>query len=326
MPDEDDLVAWLRGSGLFGASHLIGDDAAFLPESESWAVTVDSQIEGVHFVPGLDPAILAARLLAVNLSDLAAVGAEPAYAFLALAAPAGFDHRRFFEALARETKRWDVNLAGGDLATSPRLTAVMTLLGRRSPGGRWLRRDAAESGESLWLGGTVGESAAGAELVRRGARIDGESVRLPDGLAASEEVLAAARRAVTRHLLPRPQLALARWLAKTAGGAALDVSDGLARDLHRLCRESGVGAEVELDRIPLVPGFRELTVAIGRDGQDMALGGGEDYVLLFTLPEGDEAPPDCRRIGRVVPGREVHLIRDGVKTALPVLGWDHFQS
>ncbi len=326
MVGEDDLVAWLRGSGLFGASPLIGDDAAFLPESEGWAVTVDSQIEGVHFVPGLDPAVLAARVLAVNLSDLAAVGAEPAYAFLALAAPAGFDHRRFFESLARETKRFDVRLAGGDLATSPRLTAVMTLLGRKA-GGRWLRRDAAKSGENLWLGGTVGESAAGAELMRRGAGVDGETVCLPDDFAASESLAATARRAVIRHLRPRPQLDLGRWLVQNGGSTAIDVSDGLARDLHRLCRESGVGAEVELDRVPLTDRFRELAKAIGRDWQELALGGGEDYVLLFTLPAHVEAPAEIGacRIGRVASGREVHLIRDGVKTALPVLGWDHLQ-
>lgn len=321
MPGEDELVAWLR-SRAGGA--LIGDDAAVLPESERWAVTVDTQIEGVHFVPGLDPALVAERLLAVNLSDLAAMGARPAYAFLALAAPSGFDHRRFFRAFLRSTKGHGMELAGGDLASGPRLTAVATLLGRRVPHGRWLRRDAAESGDSLWLGGSVGESAAGAALVGRGARIEGRRVELPQGFAGSRAVLAAARRAVRRHLRPRPQLELGQWLARQRAGAAIDVSDGLAKDLHRLCRASGAGAEIELGRLPLARGFGALAEKLGLDFRDLALAGGEDYVLLFTLP--DVVVPGeigCRRIGRIVARRGVRLVEGSGVRELPSLGWDH---
>src|SRR6185436_12693499 len=125
-------------------------------------VTTDSQIEGVHFPPGLDPALVARRLLAVNLSDLAAMGAEPRHAFLALAAPPGFAHRRFFRALLAACRLQGVELAGGDLARDPHhVHAVLTLLGTRPAAGRWLRRDGARPGHRLWHGGTVGESAAG---------------------------------------------------------------------------------------------------------------------------------------------------------------------
>ena len=323
MSGEDELVAWLRRRSAEGGS-LIGDDAAVLPGGESWAVTTDTQIEGVHFVAGLDPALVARRLLAVNLSDLAAMGARPAYALLALAAPPGFAHRRFFTALLRSAARYGLALAGGDLAASPTLTAVLTLLGSRQ--GRWLRRAGASPGEKLWLGGSVGESAAGAVLVGRGARLEHGGVRLPEGFEAPRELAAAARRAVRRHLAPRPQIELGRWLAeRTRAGGAIDVSDGLALDLHRLCRESRAGAEVHFDLLPRPRGSRELAARLSLDFRDLALTGGEDYVLLFTLPEGVEPPAGhgCRAVGRVVSGRRVALVSAGQSEELPPRGWDH---
>src|SRR6185295_17407006 len=133
-----------------------------------WALTVDSQIEGTHFLAGLDPAVVARRLLAVNVSDLAAVGAVPAYGLLALSAPPGFDHRRFFRALGAQAKRYGIALGGGDLARAPIVVASLTLLGRRRAA-RWLRRDTARPGDALWIGGTLGESALGRLLLERGA-------------------------------------------------------------------------------------------------------------------------------------------------------------
>jgi thiamine-monophosphate kinase len=318
---EDEIIDWLRRQA---GSSLIGDDAAVLP-SESWAVTVDSQIEGVHFVSGLDPAILARRLLAVNLSDLAAMGARPRYGFLALAAPEGFDRRRFLRAILASARRYGLELAGGDLAKSRQTTAVLTVFGSRYKDGCWLRRGGAVVGETLWLGGCVGESAAGCTLIGRGAALVGRKVHLPKDFVASAATSAAARRAVKRHLQPQPQLALGQWLSSFHKGAAIDCSDGLARDLHRLCRESRVGATVDLAALPLARGFRLLSEAIGCNWQQLALGGGEDYVLLFTLPRGTEPPValSCRAMGRICGGRKIELIEGDVKSALAPLGWDH---
>jgi thiamine-monophosphate kinase len=291
---------------------LIGDDAAILP-AESFAVTVDHQISGIHFPPGLDPAIVARRLLAVNLSDLAAMGASPAYALLALAAPAGFDHRRFFTSLLAACRRHGLTLAGGDLARAPVLTASLTLLGTKEAGARWLTRSDARPGHALWLGGPIGESAAGRILIEQGE---------PDEASASLQ--RAMRRAVRRHLQPTPQLALGRWLSHQKEGAAMDVSDGLARDLHRLCRASGVGAEVDAAALPFVDRFRMLCEAAGADPLALALGGGEDYVLLLTLPEGIVPPePGARCIGRITKGKRLVLLREGKQTTLPDAGWDH---
>lgn len=324
---EDHLLAWLRHQLGARGPVLLGDDAALLPRG-AWAVTVDSQIAGVHFDAGLDPALLARRLLAVNLSDLAAMGALPAYAFLALSATRGFDHRRFFRALLAGCRRHGLALAGGDLATHPSATtASLALLGRRRPRGRWLRRAAARPGDALWLGGTVGESAAGRALLGDGARVDGIAVRLPRAWENGPSTLAvAARRAVRRHLLPRPQLALSAWLAGRPRAAAIDVSDGVALDLRRLCRESGVGAVVDASALPLARRFAPLCERLGRGPLALALGGGEDYVLLFALPPGARPPGrlGCRRIGEITASRRLVLLgEDGRRRPLPALGWDH---
>jgi thiamine-monophosphate kinase len=326
LPGEDRLLRWLRGRI---DRPLIGDDAAVLPAAGPFAVTVDSQIAGVHFVPGLDPALVAERLLAVNLSDLAAMGALPAYAFLALTA-GDFDHKRFFRALLAACARHRVRLAGGDLAHGPgdTLIATLTLLGKKRGGARWLRRGGGAPGHQVWLGGTVGEAAAGRQLIGAGASLAAGRVTLPAGWTGQESsrrLAAAARRAVRRHLLPQPQLALGQWLGRQAAGAAIDVSDGLARDLHRLCGASGAGARIEAGRLPFAAGFRQLCAALGADAQELALGGGEDYVLLFTLPAGVEPPArfGCSRIGTITSGRRMTIKSRGAARVLPPSGWDH---
>ena len=323
MIGEDQLLGWLRAQA---GTSLIGDDAAVLPADGPFAVTVDSQIAGVHFTPDLDPALLARRLLAVNLSDLAAMGARPAYAFLALSAARGFDHRKFFRALLAACHRAPVRLAGGDLATSPHTVATLTLLGTKPPEGRWLHRSGAAPGHVLWLGGTVGESAAGGLLIARGARLRTRSIDLPPGLPTA--LHATARRAVRRHLLPTPQIDLGLWLGHQSEGAALDVSDGVARDLHRLCRESAAGAVIDAEELPLADRFHRLCAALTIDPLQLALGGGEDYVLLFALPP-DIVPPArfaCRSIGRITRKKQIVLRQAGAVRPLPPLGWDHLSQ
>lgn len=325
---EDELLRWLRARL---DPCLIGDDAAVVSLGGAggpFAVTVDSQIAGVHFVPDLDPAVLARRLLAINLSDLAAMGAEPAYAFLALSAAPGFDHRRFFRALIDSCRSFNTVLAGGDLARSPQATvATLTLIGRRPEAGRFLHRAGASPGHALWLGGTIGESAAGQRLIARGARLHGRRVELPGDFAASPSVQSAARRAVRRHLSPQPQLALGQWLGRQPEGAAMDVSDGLAIDLRRLCRESGTGAEIHAADLQFPDRFSDLCQEIGAEPLSLALGGGEDYVLLFTLPEGIVPPgPGARKIGRITRSKRLILHQEGLTSDLPALGWDHLGS
>ncbi len=325
--DEDELIGWLRRRTARRGGRWIGDDAAVLPDARRWAVTMDSQIEGVHFRAGLDPAILARRLLAVNLSDLAAMGSLPSYAFLALSTPAGFDHRRFLSAFTDACASRDLDLAGGDLSRNSRVTATLTLLGHRPTGQRWLRRSDARVGESLWLGGTLGESAAGLALLERGVTLEAERVLLPRSLALTADAIDVAKHAVRRHLEPRPQIELGSWLGGRSAGAAIDVSDGLARDLSRLCEQSDVGAEIDLELLPLSPGLPSLARSINLDWRDLALAGGEDYVLLFSLPENDRPPGrfGCTRFGTVTE-ENIMLVEGGRKRPLPPSGWDHLSG
>ncbi|MCB9377244.1 MAG: thiamine-phosphate kinase [Holophagales bacterium] len=324
---EDRLVAWLRAR--LGGDDLLGDDTARLRVDGELAVTVDQQIEGVHFPPGLDAATVARRLLAVNLSDLAAAGATPRWALSTVAAPASFDHKAFFRALVTACRGHGVVLAGGDLAASATLGLSLTLLGGRARGAAPLGRDRASAGHDLWLGGTVGESALGGELLVRGARWRRGRADLPEALGLPAALLPAARRAVARHLLPRPQLELGGRLARLrAAGATIDLSDGLAKDLRRLCAASGVGATLDLPslRRALSPRFERLCDALDLSPLGLALGGGEDYVLLFTLPAG-RTPPGadrCVRIGAIERSRRIWM-RDaeGRRSPLPELGWDH---
>lgn len=328
MNGEERLLGWLArrlpGGGL-------GDDTATLPARGRVVATVDQQIEAVHFAAGTDPALLGRRLLAVNLSDLAASGARPRWALVTVAAPPGFAHRRFFSSLLAACARHGVALAGGDLATAPALHLSLTLVGERERGAASLHRAAGRAGQELWLGGPVGESALGRALLERGARLERGAVQLPARLDLPAALAGAARRAVRRHLLPRPQLELGLALARARrAGAAIDLSDGLAKDLHRLCEASGVGAALDLAavRASAPTGFAALAAALGLDPDALQLGGGEDYVLLFTLPARATPPqlPGLRRVGTLDDSERVRLrLPDGRARALPHLGWDHLE-
>ncbi len=324
--NEDDLIRWLKRRARGQGGERIGDDAAILPAGGPWVTTVDCQIENVHFFSGTDPAQVARRLLAVNLSDLAAMGAEPAYAFLALSAPSSFDFKRFFEGFLEGCEAYRVELSGGDLSTQPTVTAALTLIGKPFPDGRFLERGGARPGHRLWLGGSVGESAVGLALIRLGACLRENRVDLTALGRLGPEASATAAQCVMRHLRPEPQLELGRRLATTRRqGAAIDISDGLAKDVHRLCRASGIGAVIEADALPEPAGWSELEPLVDEPWLHSALGGGEDYVLCFTLPAREEAPSElgARPIGEICRGHRVMLRQRGQLRELPPSGWDH---
>lgn len=330
---EEALITWLRErQRALGEVSLIGDDAAVLPTSEAWAVTMDTQLEGVHFHADMDPADVAHRLLAVNVSDLAAMGALPSFAFLALAAPRAFRTRRFLSAVTEGCRDYGMRLAGGDLTRGERVSAVLTLLGSKPSGQRWLRRGGARAGEILWVGGTLGEAAVGLQLLEAGARcIEGELQRpvpepLPEPLP--EALATAAKDAIERQRRPRPQLELGQWLGQQVDGGAMDISDGLAKDLHRMCLESDVGAVVQGDALPQAPLHDDLCRHLGVDPRRLMLTGGEDYVLLFSLPKGLEPPPSmaCRAIGEIRRSPGVFLRQGGREIRLEAAGWDHLTA
>ncbi len=322
VASEDRLHRWLRRA----ASARIGDDGAVLERLGRVVVTVDAHHAGVHVRSDLDPRLVARRLLAVNLSDLAAMGARPRYAFLSLAAPPDYDHRRFLSALIDAARAHDLELAGGDLSRLPCLSATLTLIGTRYPRGRFVTRGAARPGSTLWIGGSLGQAAAGLRLIERGARLEGRRLVLPGDLPP--RLARAAAQAVRRQLQPTPQLELGAWLGRRRYSAAIDVSDGLGIDLARLCASSGVGADVEVEKLPIPKSLVALSRHLGIDPLDLAVGGGEDYVLAFSLPPRVRPPVafGCTAIGRfrATAGVVWTTSRGAVDLGAP--GWDHLNQ
>jgi thiamine-monophosphate kinase len=242
----------------------VGDDGALLqtPPGTWLAVTTDTMVVGTHFLPTDDPAALGHKLAAVNLSDLAAMGADPAWLTLALSLPA-IDHdwlAAFSDGLFGLADAMGAELVGGDITRGP-LTLTLQALGT-VPAGQALRRAGAQPGDGIYVSGTLGDAALALAL-----RLDG--ARVPAALAM-------------RLDRPTPRVALGRSLRGRAR-AAIDLSDGLLADLGHVCTSSGVGAEIDAAAIPRSALFQAL--ARGVQDEEKPLNGGEDYELCFTLPE-----------------------------------------
>lgn len=245
----------------------IGDDAAWVEtRAGSALLTADILIEGVHFnLKWTSLVDLGFKSLAVNLSDIAAMGGIPAYAVVSLGLPSRFDvtevdhlYRGFLEIATVNC----VSLVGGDLSAAKVLTISVAVLGHPPP--RPIRRTGAAVGDDIYVTGTVGDSALALKLLRQG-RTNFRSK------AASYLLL--------RHHRPTPRTAFGAVVGKQyLATAMIDVSDGLVQDLGHICRASGVGALIEREDLPLSNAYRRLT---GNDGDSHALGGGEDYELLF---------------------------------------------
>jgi thiamine-monophosphate kinase len=330
----------------------VGDDAALLKVDGTIAVTVDTLVEGVHFPAEIPADALGYRTLAVNLSDLAAMGAEPRWCTLALTLPRA--EPNWLEAFARGlldlAARFGVSLVGGNLARGP-LTATLQLMGRVPPE-QAMRRSGGRPGDDVYVTGTLGDAAGGLELLKRSGggpelmQRGGGGPELMQRAGGGPELMQRAgggpelmhgggpvRNAlVERYLRPAPRVAAGLALRGLAS-AAIDVSDGLAADLGHLCRASGCGAAVDVARVPI---SAELASAFAPDAAlAHALGGGDDYELCFTARPGRAdrveaavraAGVDVRRIGRLVDraGGGIEWRREGAPYAPTVSGYSHF--
>ncbi len=245
----------------------VGDDAAriAMPAGSELVIALDTLVEGVHFPKDLDARFVGHRVLAVNLSDLAAMGAEPAWALLGLTLPAIDEHwlAGFSAGLDTLARRFGVALVGGDTTRGP-LTVTLTLAGTVPPG-QALRRDGAKNGDDVWISGTPGDAAAGLAILE--GRQPGQG-RARDAL-------------LQRFQLPEARIALGLALRGLAT-ACIDVSDGLLGDLGKLCTASGVGADLESRELPQSAGLCSVVAPESR--LRYALAGGDDYELLFTAP------------------------------------------
>jgi thiamine-monophosphate kinase len=309
--------------GVPGALAL-ADDAALLdaPPGRTLVLAADAMVVGVHFLPD-DPAdTIGRKLLRVNLSDLAAMGAEPLGYLMTTALPPDMTPDwldEFARGLKEDQRSFGCGLLGGDTVSTPGpLTLSLTVVGSVMPG-RALTRAGARAGDAVWVSGTIGDGALGLLAL---------TDRLP-ALAAHHRALLA-----DRYRLPRPRLPLGRRLFGIAT-ACLDVSDGLVQDLGHLCRAAGLSAELDADAVPLSEAAR---MAVAADPALLArcLTGGDDYELVFTAPEAEaaalagiaaETGIPIARIGRMTPAgeTEVRVLRQGVELRLAETGWSHIR-
>lgn len=306
-----------------GAEGLKNDAALFRPGHEAGlVVTADMMVEGVHFLPEDPPELIGRKLLRVNLSDLAAMGAEPRGYLLTLALPAAIEEawiEAFAAGLAEDQREFGAALYGGDTVATPGpLTLSLTAFGDAFQG-RILARSTARAGDLVYVSGTIGDGALGLKALR------GE---LPNLSEMDRAALAA------RYRLPEPRLALGRALV--AGGlatAAIDVSDGLAADLGHIAETSGLAAEIEAGGVPLSKAARAALDADPGLGPAI-LSGGDDYELLFTAApdSADDLAALARsldlsitRIGSMTEGRGITVFDEARREiALPRGGWAHF--
>lgn len=297
----------------------IGDDAAvFQPrESERWCITTDLLVEGVHFDLHFDTAhSLGHKSLASGLSDIAAMGAIPRYALVSIAVPrrrASKFLEPFYQGLLGLARSHNVTLIGGDTSRSGDSIFVdVIVLGNTQARHEILRRGA-RTGDRIFVTGELGKAALGLQLLK----------------SKKSKFNLGEKLAIQSHRFPSPRLEVGIWLGKgRRASSMIDVSDGLSTDLCHLCDESGVGAKIFEDRVPLFEKGQ------ARASLDHALSGGEDYELLFTVrPEKlktfapELAGVPLREMGEIVPRSEgITLIRrNGTMRPLRPTGWDHFR-
>jgi len=306
----------------------IGDDAAVVrpPRNRDEVVTTDAMVEGIHFDRSyVPPAAIGAKALAVNLSDLAAMGAEPRLALLSLILPADTtvsDLESLVDGMLGMAARHGVTLAGGNVARSPGpLVVDLTAIGCVKPRDVLLRRGA-RPGDGIYVSGAVGAARAGLLSLHGAHNVAGPAEG--DGL---DEVRA-------RFLVPEPRVRLGLLLARNrVASACMDLSDGLADAVRGVAAAGRVGAIVEAEALPIPGAARRIFEVAGLDSIEAALEGGEDYELLFTVPRRHRRAltavlalvPDvaCTRIGHVTAERRIVLRREGVERALPA-GYSHF--
>jgi thiamine-monophosphate kinase len=297
----------------------VGDDCALVrpPAGLVLALTTDTLAEGTHFLPGADPRRLGHKSLAVNLSDLAAMGADPRWFLLALALPDVDEPwlEAFAAGMFALAEAHAIELIGGDTTRGPR-TVTITALGTL-PAGYALRRDAAQAGDDVWLSGSTGDAALGL------AHLEGAIALAPDAAAAC----------VARLEQPAPRVALGQRLRGVAA-AAIDVSDGLLADLGHVLERSRVAAEIDYASLPRSDFLR--TCADAALADQCLLAGGDDYELVFTAgadrraaveAAGRAADVAVTRIGRIVAGPPAVRLLDhaGERVRVGRLGFDHFR-
>lgn len=292
-----------------------GDDAAITLPGGATTTSVDALIDGVHFRrewSSLEQ--IGAKALAVALSDLAAMGAEPGEAYVVLGIPADLDEEgclELLDGLSRVAAETGTTLAGGDVTRAPALSLAVTVVGHAEKADDLVTRSGARPGDALVVTGELGGAAAGLLLLRSSTEARSSSVAHS---ATNSERTAAL---IARQLEPVPQLKAGQALAKAGATAMIDLSDGLGGDAGHIASASGVGLRIDAAALPIAPGVAEVARAAGKDPLQLAVSGGEDYELLAALPAdqldvataavGRAGGTKLTRVGEVVAGEGVEI-------------------
>ncbi len=300
----------------------VGDDCAVLKsESASQLAKVDCQVQGIHFnLDLISWEDLGWKALAVNLSDIAAMGGIPRYALVSLGLPMDTeveDVLSMYRGMLKLAKQTDTAIVGGNMSGSPNIFIDVNVLGVvGNPEGIFLKRSTAKPGDRIAVTGWLGTSAAGLEMLKNKIKLEASAARVLKQAFAT----------------PEPRLTEGRLLVEKGVKTGMDISDGLVADLGHICKASGVGAVVQAERLPVRQEARE---AFGDHAVQLALSGGEDYQLLFTaspavLKRAQKASSyPITEIGEIVaenPGQVILIDEEGKRTRPSQTGWDHFKG
>jgi thiamine-monophosphate kinase len=333
--NERDIIECLNNQnveGKPGLLHGIGDDCAVLEKDtdRSWLVSMDTLVETVHFDLRWHPAEkLGRKAVAVNVSDIAAMGGKPLFIFLSLGLPQAFDPswvHDFSDGIAGACREYGCLLVGGDTVHSREgVMITITVIGE-VPVGEVIYRNGALPGDIIWVSGELGLAAAGLEICKSDIVSDTASMRA----------------FVEAHLNPQPRVRLGRMLAKSGlVHAMMDLSDGVATDLSHLCKQSGVGAVIQSEKLPASPDLHDIASLLRQDPFDLMLKGGEDYELVFVtavdaVPQikalSEKAGVSVTKIGTIVEKQGVSLIlpdsasNHQKEVDISFAGFDHFPN
>jgi thiamine-monophosphate kinase len=294
----------------------IGDDAAaWQGDASIQLATVDSFIQGVHFPTGIASwQEIGWKALAVNLSDIAAMGGTPRYGLVSLALPPETevdDVTALYTGMLELAKQYKVTIVGGNISNAPMVIINVTVLGN-NPQKRILTRSSARPGELIAVTGYLGSAAAGLEMLTKKLEFEAD----------------AAARFRQAFFKPIPRITEGQLLSEQGVKTAIDISDGLLADLNQICKASKVGAQIDADRVPVEPLVK---AAFGDKATELALTGGEDYELLFTAKAEviagikKAAPCPISAIGEIVAAKGVTVVdRRGKPVNVDGAGWEHF--
>jgi thiamine-monophosphate kinase len=294
----------------------VGDDAAVVRTrgGSSVVVSTDALVDRVHFrLDWSSPADVGHKAVSVNVSDIAAMGAEPRWILVALCAPGDLDTdvvKEIYGGMTEAAASYGAAVVGGDTVRAQELVLSVTAIGELD--GEPMTRSVAKPGDVVAVTGPLGRAAAGVNLLLSG---DPKDVVVRDAIAC-----------IDAHRRPAARVREGRALRDGGVRAALDISDGLATDAGRLADASGVGIEIDEKLVPVATEARSVGDARGWDVGQMVLVGGEDFELLVAAPADVVEQLELIAIGRVTDGEGVFLVRDGERTELGPQGWDHFRA